>query len=180
MLRLVFLLVPFLVLAQSNLKTNPVSPILSFVYLGYENGFSPNLSYVFDASVSVASSRNGKPFEFTIATAELRYYTKTIQNGFFVGGHIGGSAFYLQKYNYEHTSLVQKGYNYMLGASIGYALPLTSKWSLEGYVGGGSIQSFYKGFDYETGIRYDGARRFNKSGEWLPYRLGFNLCYQIR
>ena len=41
------------------------------------------------------------------------------------------------------------------------------------------MQSFYKGYDATTGERYDGAKKFNKSGEWLPYRGGISVILQL-
>ncbi len=147
--------------------------------MGYEKSINDHFAFQVDATYSLIKSYQGKPFDVFILTPEVRYYTKAVQNGFFVGGHLGGSYFYLQKYNYKNTENVQKGYNYMIGMSVGYAVKLRSKLSLEAYIGGGSIQSFYKGYNYQTGERYDLAKNYNKSGEFLPYRLGFNLGYAL-
>ena len=67
----------------------------------------------------------------------------------------------------------------MAGISIGYVYDVTEKFALEAFVGGGTIQSFYKGYNSITGVRYDVAQKFNKSGEWLPYRGGVNLIWKI-
>ena len=50
------------------------------------------------------------------------------------------------------------------------------------YVGGGSIQSYYKGYHKELGVRYDTdpTRQYNQSGEWLPYRGGIMISYRIK
>ena len=67
----------------------------------------------------------------------------------------------------------------MAGISIGYVYALTEKFALEAFVGGGTIQSFYKGYDSTTGVRYEDADKFNKSVEWTPYRGGVNLIWKI-
>lgn len=165
---------------QTYIKTNPISPLFSIVHVGVETQLHSKFSIEVDATQSLARSHNGKPLELTLITTELRYYPKGIQKGWFFGTHVAGSYFFLQKYNYQNTNSVQKGYNYMLGGSIGYTFPLTKQWNLETYLGGGNIHSFYKGYDYETSNRYDLAKKWNKSGEWLPYRIGLNLVYRIR
>lgn len=165
---------------QTYIKTNPVSPIFSMIHIGVETQLNSKFSLGVDGTQSIAKSHNGKPLEVTLITTELRYYPRGIQKGWFFGAHVAGSHFYLQKYNYYNTNSVQKGYNFMLGGSVGFVFPLTKQLNLETYIGGGNISSFYKGYDYETGIRYDLAKKWNKSGEWLPYRLGINLVYDIK
>ena len=50
---------------------------------------------------------------------------------------------------------------------------------LEVFIGGGSQQAFYKGYDAITGQRKEKAKNYNKSGEWLPYRGGIMICYKL-
>ena len=57
---------------------------------------------------------------------------------------------------------------------------ISEKIALEVFVGGGSVQSFYKGYDTTTGERYEDAKKFNKSGEWLPYRGGISVVFQLQ
>jgi hypothetical protein len=67
----------------------------------------------------------------------------------------------------------------MAGVSIGYVYFVSKKVALEAFLGGGTVQSIYKGYDINTGERYDGAEKFNKSGEWLPYRGGLNVILKL-
>ena len=49
------------------------------------------------------------------------------------------------------------------------------------YLGAGTAQSFYKGYHKELGIRYDNdGRKWNKSGEFIPYRGRLMISYRIR
>ena len=50
------------------------------------------------------------------------------------------------------------------------------------YLGGGTAQSYYKGFHKTLGVRYDTDpdRIYNQSGEWIPYRGGVMISYQLK
>ena len=65
----------------------------------------------------------------------------------------------------------------MAGISNGYVYAVTEKFALEAFVGGGTIQSFYKGYDITTGLRYEDPDKFNKSGELVAvaWRVEFDL-----
>jgi hypothetical protein len=47
------------------------------------------------------------------------------------------------------------------------------------YFLGGNQQGFYHGYYLSTGERYETAKNWNKSGEWLPYRGGVMVSYRI-
>ena len=179
-----FLVVCFVVFfsgafGQQRIHVNGATTLLGFPSVGYERPIGKYFSFHIDAIGSSFNRYHNMPLKFLIITPEVRYYPKATQTGFYVGGHIGGSTFHLQKYNYANSNSYQKGYNYMAGISIGYVYAVTEKFALEGFVGGGTIQSFYKGYDITTGLRYEDADKFNKSGEWLPYRGGVNLIWKI-
>ena len=167
------------VVGQQRFHVNAATTLLGFPSVGYEKALGKRFSFHIDAIGSTFNRYHNMPLKFLIITPEIRYYSKRELTGFYVGGHIGGSTFHLQKYNYANTNYYQKGYNYMAGISIGYVYAVTEKFALETFVGGGTIQSFYKGYDSTTGLRYEDPDKFNKSGEWLPYRGGVNLIWKI-
>jgi hypothetical protein len=165
--------------SQNRVTVNAATTLLGFPSLGYEKPLNDHFSFHIDAFGSAFNSYNDMPFRFLIITPEVRYYPNAAHRGFYMGGHVGGSTFKLQKYGYENTTLSQKGFNYIMGASIGYVYFISEKIALEAFVGGGSVQSFYKGYDTTTGERYEDAKKFNKSGEWLPYRGGISVIFQL-
>ena len=167
------------VVGQQRFHVNAATTLLGFPSVGYEKALGKRFSFHIDAIGSTFNRYHNMPLKFLIITPEIRYYSKPELTGFYVGGHIGGSTFHLQKYNYANSNLYQKGDNYMAGISIGYVYAVTEKFGLEAFVGGGTIQSFYKGYDITTGMRTEDADKFNKSGEWLPYRGGVNLVWKI-
>ena len=81
---------------------------------------------------------------------------------------------------YKASDLYQNGYAIIIGATLGYQFQLSERWNMDLYLGAGSAQSFYKGYHKELGIRYDNdGRKWNKSGEFLPYRGGVMISYKL-
>lgn len=88
-------------------------------------------------------------------------------------------AFNFQKWNYLNTDKYEKGFGYFIGATIGYQVKINVKFMLDCFLGGGSHQGFYKGYYIGTTERYEKAKNYNKSGEWLPYRSGVMVSYKL-
>lgn len=166
--------------SQSSVKFNLATALIGVPNVGFETKISKKMTFQIDATASFWKSVNGAPQQFLMAFPEVRYYTgKEAGEGFFIGAHIGGSKFKLQKWNYLNTDFYQEGYNLMYGATIGYQFKISDKFNIELFFGGGSQQGYYKGYRLSTGERYDTAENYNKSGEWLPYRGGFMLVYKF-
>lgn len=176
---ILFIFIVHIGMAQTSIKGNLATTALLIPNLGVETSLGKNLSFQADITASFWKSFDGGPLQLVMVFPELRYYPKATGQGFFVGGHIGGSAYKLQKWNYHNSDRYQEGFSYMMGISIGYQFYLSERWNLEIFAGGGNQQGFYKGYDSTTGERYDGAINFNKSGEWLPYRGGLMLVYKL-
>ncbi|UUC46172.1 DUF3575 domain-containing protein [Flavobacterium cerinum] len=165
--------------SQTRIKGNIATAIAAIPNFGVETKIGEKLTFQFDATASFWKSFKSGPMEFTLAFAEVRYYTKDTNKGFFVGGHIGGSRYKIQKWNYWDSDYYQEGIGVMIGATVGYLYPINDHFSVELFLGGGSHQGFYKGYTMSTGERVDGADRYNKSSEFLPYRGGLMLVYKL-
>ena len=50
---------------------------------------------------------------------------------------------------------------------------------LDGFLGGGWHQGVYQGDQISTGECYETAKKYNKSGKWLPYRGGVMVSYKL-
>jgi hypothetical protein len=81
--------------------------------------------------------------------------------------------------NYVNIDKYEKGIGYFIGATIGYQMKINDKFMLDCFLGEGSHKGFYKSCLLSTGKRYDGAKDYNKSGEWIPYRGGIMVSYRI-
>lgn len=179
-----FLLLLFLILSsvsqsQTFIKGNVLTTLLTIPNIGIETSIGKKSTFQFDVTASFWKSVNGKPRELYIFIPEYRYHFQEKDKGFYIGGHIGATVFNFQKWNYINTDKFEEGFGYVVGATIGYKARLNSKWSLDCFLGGGSHQGYYKGYYIGTRNRYETATNYNKSGEWLPYRGGFMLCYKL-
>lgn len=180
-LSLLFLVSSFFSYSQTYVKFNGASALALITNVGIETSIGKKMTFQFDATGSFWESVNGAPFKAVILTPEVRYHFKEKNNGFYVGANISGGTFELQKYGYKNTDYYQKGYNYMLGITLGYQWKLSDKWALDLFVGGGHQEAFYKGYLLSTGERYDTwIHNYNKSGEWILYRGGLMIAYKIK
>ncbi len=164
---------------QTRIKGNVATALAAIPNFGIETKIGEKMTFQFDATASFWKSFKGGPMEFTLAFAEVRYYTKDSNKGFFVGAHVGGSQYKIQKWDYRNMDYYQEGIGVMMGATIGYLYPINDHFSLELFLGGGNHQGFYKGYTITTHERIDGAQKYNKSGEFLPYRGGLMLVYKL-
>jgi hypothetical protein len=178
-----FLLLVFLVTIQSQsqtyIKVNALTALVAVPNVGIETSIGKKATFQLDILGSPWKSINGKPQQFYVVIPEYRYHFKEKYNGFYAGVHIGGTVFKFQKWNYLNTDLYEKGFGYVIGATIGYQKEISDKILIELFLGGGTHQGFYKGYDISTGERYDTPEKYNKSGEWLPYRGGVMISYRI-
>ncbi len=94
----------------------------------------------------------GKPIKLFITFLEARYYPKEVFKGFFVGLNTGFGIYDMSKAiipNYwqePHNNIMHKGWNYMLGGSVGWAFPIKKHWGIEPFVGAGYTYAKYDNF----------------------------------
>ena len=176
---LLLLLHGVLVQSQTYVKVNAITTLLTIPQVGVETGIGEKSTFQFDVTASFWKSVNGKPMEFYIFIPEYRYHFKEKYNGFYVGAHVGLTLFNFQKWNYLNSNLYEKGYGYVMGATVGYQQKINDKFLLDLFLGGGNSQGYYKGYYIGTDTRYESAEGYNKSGEWLPYRVGVMVSYKL-
>lgn len=165
--------------AQTYLKFNAPSTLLGIPQIAVETRLGKNITFQGDILGSYWESLNGAPFKTVMAFAEGRYHISGAYNGLYFGGHLGGAAFELQKWNYINTSKYQKGYSVFMGVTVGYQFKISEKWMVDMFIGGGNQQANYKGYYIGTDVRYEEVRNYNKSGEWIPYRGGIMFSYRL-
>ncbi|VXC08740.1 conserved hypothetical protein [Flavobacterium sp. 9AF] len=178
---ILFLFFQFAILTvkSQNIKGNVASALLGIPNFGYEIPLGKKTSFQVDLTASFWESVQHAPQKFIMLFPEFRYYSKIVNKGFFLGTHIGVSNYTMQKYNYWSTDYYQKGFNVMYGVTTGYSFEINQKWNLELFLGGGSSQAYYKGYKISNQERYDAAKKYNKSGEWIVYRGGLMLVYKL-
>ena len=171
------------VAAQTEAKLNIVTTAALIPNFGFEIQLGNRSSFQLDVLASFWDSINGSPLHVTQIFPEYRRYFKPNMLGFFIGGHIGFGMFTLSKYGYPNN-IHQSGRNTYYGFTIGYKKHLNENWSLEFFIGGGSQQAHYRGYNNDIGQRVDEKenftkRPFNLSGELIPYRGGIMIVYRI-
>jgi len=163
---------------ETYIKMNAATLLLGIPNIGIETSLGEKSTIQIDATASFWESVNGEPFKFLIITPEYRYYFKKRFQGCYVGAHIGGTTFKLSKF-FRDNDAYQKGFGYTAGLTLGLQKSLSDRFNIDFFLGGGMHQGFYKGYKMDTGIRSDGATKYNKSGEWLPYRGGVMISYKL-
>lgn len=202
----VFLLLAFTCMSQAQnmdssssrktyLKANALFLPIGVINAGVEHQVKKKMTVQADLFISPWKSFGGKYAQIYMLGLEGRYYFKEAFKNWYVGANISGARYIMQKYNYWTTDpyqyspdsplyktsdLYQDGYAVLFGATVGFQFQLNDRWNMDLYLGAGSAQSFYKGFHKELGIRYDDdGRRWNKSGELVPYRGGVMIAYKL-
>lgn len=164
--------------AQTTIKVNAVSLSVGMPHIGVEKRLGAKLTAQLDVAASFWKSFGGPPFQVVILIPEIRRYFRGSMRGPYIGMHVGTALFRLQKWNYWGTSRFQEGYTVLAGLTFGVAQRITDQWTLDWFIGGGNQQALYRGRDWALGgAEYVGL---NRSGEWLPYRGGVMLSYQLR
>lgn len=177
------------------IKANALFLPIGVVNAGVEYQLSQKVTLQADLFISPWKSFLGKYAQVYMVGFDGRYYFEEAFKHFYVGANISAARYIIQKYNYwgddpfQYTKdspvyissdLYQNGYALMLGATVGYQFQLSDRWNMDLYLGAGTVQSFYNGYHKELGIRYDDdGRKWNKSGEFLPYRGGIMIGYKL-
>jgi hypothetical protein len=179
LLILIVLLISVQSQSQTYVKVNALTTLLAVPNIGIETSIGKKTTFQVDILASFWNSINGLPNKFVTVIPEFRYHFNEKFNGFYTGVHIGGSLFKVSKGVHRQLREYEEGCGYMIGATIGYQRKINNKFLLDFFLGGGSHQGFYKGYNIDSGERYDGAKDYNKSGEWIPYRGGIMVSYRI-
>ena len=180
--------------SQTELKFNLASAPFLVPNIGIEVQISERFGYQLDTSASFYNNIEGSPFHMTQIFNEIRFYPKNKKKkrSFFLGAHVGYGMYNLRLprwianisgSEYKEEGSYQYGRNAYYGITIGKKIPLKNeKFNLEIFVGGGSSQSNYKYYNKDEQRIFaitNYKRKFNKSGEELPYRGGLMLTYKL-
>ncbi len=171
---------------QLYLKGNALLIPIGVVNIGAEYQVAPKYTMQADVLISPWKSFAGNHAQIYMGHVEGRYYFSEAFHKWYIGANAGAGLFDLTKWNYTGTGKFQRGFNYMLGAVVGYQFKWKERWNIDVFLGGGSSQGFYHGYEDippNTWIRYEAPKNgkyWNRSGELLPYRGGIMLSYKIK
>lgn len=172
------------IFSQTYIKLNTPTTILGVPGLGVELPISKKLTFQLDVTTSfwnsVSKMYDRRPYIFNQIFPEVRYHFKELNNGFYLGAHVGSGMFKLSKNSsYALSNEYQYGYIIFTGITGGYQKKLKERWLLDFFVGGGWSKATYEGFNRKTGLRYDILTIINYSAQWIPYRGGIMLGYMF-
>lgn len=182
---------------QVYVKANAVFLPIGMLNAAAEFQVSEKTTLQPEIFISPWKSFLGKYAQMYMLGFDVRHYFSEAFKHFYVGANVTASRYKMQKYNYwtdapyqyepdapiyVTSELYQDGYTFFLGAVAGYQWQISDKWNIDAFLGGGTAQSFYKGFHKVLGVRYDTDpdREYNRSGELVPYRGGLMISYKIR
>lgn len=181
---------------STYIKGNALFLPIGIINAGIETQLSENYTFQADVFISPWKSFAGKYLQAYMIGFEGRYYFDKAFRHWYVGANIMANRFILQKWNYwkdepyqyeegapiySKSDLYQDGFSFMFGATVGYQFQMGENWNVDLYLGGGNSQDFYKGYHKILGVRYDDdGRKWNRSGEWIPYRGGVMISYKLK
>lgn len=164
------------------LKGNALFLPVAMINLGIETRISEKYTLQADTFISPWRSFLGNHAQLYMGHLEGRYYFRKVFEKWYIGVNSGFGFFDVTKWNYLGTGKYQRGFNYMLGATIGYQFQWKEKWNIDLYFGGGTSQGFYHGYQNldHYSYRYEShPKGWNHSGEWIPYRGGIMVAYRL-
>jgi len=163
-----------------SVKTNAllwatVSPNLSL-----ETAISRKWSFDLSGSVNPFNFSDNRKWKHWQATAEARYWLKDRIDGHFLGMHIGGGEFNINRLKLPFCNF-EKAYRYegwmaRAGISYGYRWNFSRHWGMEAEVGIGLVYAKYDQYDCPV----CGELKGNDSKLFVaPTRLGVSLVYNL-
>lgn len=161
-------------------KGNTLFAPLGIMNFGAEYELSSKYTLQADSFISPWKSFLGRHLQVYMGHLEGRYYFDKAFSKWYIGANIGMGVFDFTKWNYKNDKY-QRGFNYMVGGTVGYQFQWKKHWNIDVFLGGGTSQGFYHGYEkYPIVKRYDSATYWNKSGEFLPYRAGIMISYKLK
>ncbi len=178
------------------LKANALFLPVGMLNAGIEYQIAPQYTVQADLFVSPWKSFLGHYAQMYMLGADGRYYFDEAFSKWYVGANVTATRFIMQKWNYWNDmpyqftenspvyntrDLYQDGFSFLVGAVGGYQHQINERLNLDFYLGIGYNASFYQGFHKHLNIRYDEetTRKWNRSGEWIPYRGGLMISYKL-
>lgn len=191
-LLLTLLVLPRTNLAQTWVKLNGLYALVGVINPAVEFAISPHSTMQAEIVISPWKSIGGYHTMFGILMGEYRYYFKSHNRGWYVGGNLGMMAFdlskpYLDGWSIKLEDRYSKGYGFMIGACVGYEYIFRERWMLDVYLGWAWMDSHYNGYSFDGQIEMNPNRPvqpkypdpFNGSSEWYPNKIGLSIGYRI-
>jgi hypothetical protein len=160
--------------SKMYVKANAAFIPVGIINAGVEYQLAPKYTFQADVFASPWKSFSGHELQYYMLGLEGRYYFDEAFKHWYVGANIGFSTYKVQKWNYWNdefykdaqqeqvssyinSNIYQKGYSFLIGATIGYQFKINENWNVDIYAGGGHSEDRYKAYDRVSGNRVDSA-----------------------
>lgn len=166
--------------AQTYAKVNTLVLPLGMVNAGLETKITPKNTIQTEMFISPWKSIFGHKLQIYAFNVEGRHYFKESFKKFYVGGNLGLAIFDLQKWNYLTLRKYQRGFAVIGGFTAGYQFQVRENLNIDAFLGIANSQGFYHGYYLDDGTRYENGNPWNRSGEWIPYKIGLMVSYKLK
>ncbi len=170
---------------HAEAKINIAAAAATIINPSLELSVSDRSTVNFDYIGAFAKSNflgSGYPFMISMGTWGYRRYSKeSSYDGFFYGAEAGLFGFRMNKnvvplvMHDSSITLYDVGFGYLFGFCAGYKYPITKRLSIEANCSFGWQLSQHERYT-SAGVR---QVELNPSAEWLPYKAGIYINYNI-
>ena len=175
-LLLAVIILPLFASAQTYVKLNGLYWAAGVINGSVETWINDNMTFNVDAVFSPWSSIDSYPFVLGQLVPEVRYYTNSIFDGFYVGAFASLHTYKMAKWSSLKSEQYFKGSGYGMGLSAGYQFFITNRWNLDLYVGYGWAYGNHKKYDINTDEAVTGSKG---TGTWIPMKIGVGISYSL-
>lgn len=164
--------------SQTYIKSNALYWVGLLPNVQVETRLADNFTFQGELNASLWESVfDGRPMMGLQAIAGFRWYPRQAFKGFYVGVDASFDVYKVSNFITLYPPYkVQHGVGMYYGLTLGYQLSIGKRWNMDFYAGGGWHLGWYYGVDTRTGELFV---PWNKSGEWLPYKLGVAFAYRL-
>lgn len=168
--------------AEWDLKSNLIYDASTSLSLGVEFGWGRRWSVDLSGSYNPWTFSDGRKWKHWLVQPEWRFWTRRRQQGHFVGVHLLGGVYNLNRMYLPFRAFPAtnesrfEGWGAGVGLTYGYRWNFNDRWGMEGQLGFGYIYSEYDRFcPVNCGVRLaSGAHNYVG-----PTKIALNLIYRF-
>ena len=168
---------------QTYIKTNALYWAALLPNVQVETRLGNHFTFQGEVNASLWDNLQGRPMMGAQFITGGRWYPKQAFKGFYAGADFAFDLYKVSKWDHwgrpDGGIDIQHGMGWYLGFTLGYQISIGKRWNMDFFAGGGWHLGQYWG---ET-VYPDGSSEmyasWNKSGEWIPYKLGVTFAYRL-
>lgn len=165
-----------------DLKWNMIMGAYATPFFGFSFAVGDQWTLEFDGSYNAWNLKNERHWKHGQGSFGARFWTKDREEGHFVGAHILGGVYNLNRVRLPYQSYPSmerhryEGWGVGGGFSYGYRWNFSERWAMEGELGLGYIYSKYDKFACDRcGEKIESGNH----GYFGPTKLALNLIYRL-